>query len=1843
MATYTFNGLLFGRNQSNQITSYSQTTLVMSVPDYETGINYSVVQNLPGDLPEVDFNLNVNSTVLDGSPINIGSDDIITHLGEIDWGSGNVTYVLATETVSSNDLYILVVGGDALPTPSSLQDVTDFFNSVTYMGPSGSSSGYEAGDFIAFSSVPNSSFTDVDNITGDDNDNVFEVGAGNDTVHGAGGGDDIDGGAGNDHLYGDAGNDYIIGGAGDDTIDGGDGDSDTVAYTDAGSGVTVNLANGTASGADSGTDTLSGIERVRGSAHADALTGDSGDNQFFGLGGNDTLVGGDGWDIARYDRDANYGGSAGVTVDLSTGSATDGFGDTDTLSGIEGVAGTNSADSLTGDDNDNWLEGRDGVDTLFGNGGYDDFSGGAGNDTFYGGGGKDNVRYDGDDDEGGHGAVTVNLAAGTATDGFGDTDTLFSIEGAWGTKFADTLTGGTSDDRFVGLAGNDVMDGGTGWDTLRYDRDANYGGILGVTVNLATGTATDGFGDTDTISGFEEVDGTDQADSITGDDGDNELRGFGGDDTIIGGDGSNNMSGGDGNDTIYGGNEDDYIEGGNGDDTIYADDTGPNRYGDYIRPGYGNNTIIATAVTQFNGSPDGHDLSFTDLQDGVTVDLAAGTASATGMYTTFSFVHYLHGTGQADSLTGSDNVEGSREGFMGYAGDDYIDGAGGRDVVSYADEVNNGYQDQDWNDIRGTQGVVVDLANNTATDSYGDTDTLINIEDVRGTSFADTITGDASDNELEGQDGDDQLIGGDGNDTFNPGDGTDAIDGGDGDDDGIEYWQYDGNKPLSHGITVVWNTATSGTIIDPWGNTDTFTGIEWVRGTDLGDTFVGNDTGQYFEGGSGVDNFTGGAGQDTFVGNAGDDTFDGGGDENNMVDYLAENGGGGVTVDLEAGTATDSYGDHDTLSHISDVTGTNQADTLLGTDNPQNTWYDNGLTGLGGNDIINGRDGFDIAYYDRDDENGGTGGINANMASGTVVDGFGDTDTISNIEGIQGTNHADTIVGDDGDINFFQTLGGDDNIDGAGGFDVVSYNKDAENGGNLGVVVNLDSVSHGGVAAGQATDGFGDTDTLANIELIRGTDSADIVYSGASGLYFQGIGGDDQFIGGSGTDTISYAADINYGGTGGATVNLVAGTATDGFGDHDTFFGIENAEGTGFSDQIVGDAGANTLNGLGGNDTLAGGDGTDHLDGGDGNDSLFGGAGADELIGGEGDDKLYVLGNDSLLEGNGGYDQVLVLDAGGVNIAIGTGVEYAVGGAGDDTLNASGLSTAITMLGGAGKDTLFGGSASDALSGNAGDDVLIGGGGGDALDGGDGTDTASYAGSSSGVTINLATGTGAGGDAVGDTLTSIENLTGSALADALAGDGGNNILLGLDGNDTLGGGDGVDRLEGGDGNDSLFGGAGADELIGGAGDDKLYVLGNDTLLQGDAGYDQVIVLDTGGVNITIGSGVEYAAGNSGNDSINAASLTTAVNMFGGAGDDTLYSGSGGDTLSGGGGNDTLAGGAGVDHLDGGDGNDSLFGGAGADELIGGAGNDKLYVMGNDSLLQGDAGYDQVIVLDAGGVNITIGSGVEYAVGNNGNDTIDASGLTTAITIGGAGGNDTLTGGSAGDTLAAGDGVDILNGGDGADTLYGGAGIDEFHGGDGDDNMFIIGNDNVIAGDAGYDQAIVLDTSGVDITLGTGTEYAAGNIGNDTISAAGLTTAVTIGGAGGNDTLTGGDGNDTLGGGVGNDTLHGGAGNDVLLGGANDDHIYGGTGNDQLIGGTGLDTFLFEDNSGNDFVFQFENGSDTFSFADHTVVNSMSDITITDSGADAFITLNGGGQIVVFGAAGLVDSGDFLFS
>jgi Ca2+-binding RTX toxin-like protein len=271
-----------------------------------------------------------------------------------------------------------------------------------------------------------------------------------------------------------------------------------------------------------------------------------------------------------------------------------------------------------------------------------------------------------------------------------------------------------------------------------------------------------------------------------------------------------------------------------------------------------------------------------------------------------------------------------------------------------------------------------------------------------------------------------------------------------------------------------------------------------------------------------------------------------------------------------------------------------------------------------------------------------------------------------------------------------------------------------------------------------------------------------------------------------------------------------------------------------------------------------------------------------------------------------------------------------------------------------GDDFIFGHGGNDTIFGWYGNDTLKGGGGADALNGWFGNDTANYTDSTEGVVVNLVTGTGWGGTAQGDTLASIENITGSAYGDILTGDDGINVLTGLNGDDTLKGGGGDDTLNGDNGNDTLNGGAGADVLNGGMGIDTVsyagstavtVVLGENFATGGDAEGD-----DLNGIENLIGSAQDdWLGGDDGNNVLNGWYGNDTIEA--GLGNDILYGFDGADILDGNGGvdvlhgengSDELYGNADNDNLDGGNDNDKLFGGTGADTLTGGAGADAFW-------------------------------------------------------------------------------------------------------------------------------------------------------------------------------------------------------------------------------------------------------------------------------------------------------------
>jgi len=247
--------------------------------------------------------------------------------------------------------------------------------------------------------------------------------------------------------------------------------------------------------------------------------------------------------------------------------------------------------------------GTPGRDNYKGGQGDDYFISSDGRDTYNGGaGGYDQVTFAGDPT-----GVFANLKTGRATDGWGKTDTLKSIEMLRGSAHDDKFIGNGKANYFRGLAGEDTINGGGGRDQVRYDRDERYGGNDGVTVKLNKSFAIDGFGDRDTLKSIEDVRGSELRDNITGNGGRNKLEGEGGYDKLFG------LGG---NDTLFGGRGRDTLEGGGGDDRLLGEEDA-DRF--VFNDGFGNDII---ADFQTSGRKEKIDLdgvstirSFRDLKN----------------------------------------------------------------------------------------------------------------------------------------------------------------------------------------------------------------------------------------------------------------------------------------------------------------------------------------------------------------------------------------------------------------------------------------------------------------------------------------------------------------------------------------------------------------------------------------------------------------------------------------------------------------------------------------------------------------------------------------------------------------------------------------------------------------------------------------------------------------------------------------------------------------------------------------------------------------------------------------------------------------------------------------------------------------------------------------------------------------------------------------------------------------------------------------------------------------------------------------------------------------------------
>jgi Ca2+-binding RTX toxin-like protein len=290
-------------------------------------------------------------------------------------------------------------------------------------------------------------------------------------------------------------------------------------------------------------------------------------------------------------------------------------------------------------------------------------------------------------------------------------------------------------------------------------------------------------------------------------------------------------------------------------------------------------------------------------------------------------------------------------------------------------------------------------------------------------------------------------------------------------------------------------------------------------------------------------------------------------------------------------------------------------------------------------------------------------------------------------------------------------------------------------------------------------------------------------------------------------------------------------------------------------------------------------------------------------------------------------------------------IEAVWGSSFNDTITGDG--SANDLYGNDGNDVLKGGGGADGLDGGSGNDILKGGGGADLLIGGAGTDTADYS-QGFGATVDLALGQGFGGDAEGDTLISIENVTGSTFDDVIRGNDSANGLRGGDGVDRLQGGGGSDTLDGGAGADELDGGTGADTMIGGAGDDVYRVDSAGDVVLEDAGqgaFDQVAA----SVSYALSAAAEVERMFTTN-----VAATVALDLSGNDFAQQITGNNGSNVLQGFGGNDVLDGAGGFDRLFGGTGQDTLWGGGGPDDLFGGAGADFFLftVMAESGIVAG---------------------------------------------------------------------------------------------------------------------------------------------------------------------------------------------------------------------------------------------------------------------------------------------------
>ena len=476
--------------------------------------------------------------------------------------------------------------------------------------------------------------------------------------------------------------------------------------------------------AASGGVSTGGNDTIIGTSGNDVIQGLGGDDVLIGGLGRDTLDGGDGNDTASYQSAVT-----GVIANLASPSGNTGEAAGDFYISIENLRGSALADTLTGNASDNVLEGGTGADAL---------NGGAGIDT---------ASY-----EHASGSVFVVLDNSGINHGNGGGDALgdtyTGIENIRGSGFVDFLVGDAGNNVLEGGAGGDQLDGGAGINTASYEH-----ATAGVTASLANTSGNSGDAAGDLYFNIQNVRGSTFSDILFGDAHDNVLEGGAGADFLGGNGGSDTASYEHANAGVFANLTNSSFDTGDAAGDVYsnisnlrgstfADTLVGDDHDNILEGGAGADALI--------GGGGNDTASYAHASRSVFVSLsdpAHGNGGTDAVGDTYNGIENVIGSAFGDFLSGDsgNNV------LEGGAGADTLDGGASIDTASYA---------------HAAAGLTANLADTSVNTGDASFDAYVNIENLTGSGFNDTLVGNAGANALEGGAGNDGLTGGAGNDSF---------------------------------------------------------------------------------------------------------------------------------------------------------------------------------------------------------------------------------------------------------------------------------------------------------------------------------------------------------------------------------------------------------------------------------------------------------------------------------------------------------------------------------------------------------------------------------------------------------------------------------------------------------------------------------------------------------------------------------------------------------------------------------------------------------------------------------------------------------------------------------------------------------------------------------------------------------------------------------------------------------------------------------------------------------------------------------------------------------------------